>query len=293
MKPRSSAQEGFCVTLNSHGMFNVTRKVRAHAAAALAASVLTIAAAGCGSDRKRAAPAPTAAAVERLTAGRGQTGAWIFRRSDLRGKRLPAVLFVHGWGGIDPRTYRGWIDHLVLRGNAVIYPRYQDSVITPPATVFGNLVVGVRSALALPDAPVDASALVAVGHSAGGALAADYAASASALKLPVPRVVFAAYPGRAFGPDDPAAIPEIPGRTIPATTSILALAGEEDDIVGTRWARRIVATATRVPRERRRYRLVTVDAVDDHQAPAGSGRAARATFWRPFDELVAAARRRP
>jgi len=230
--------------------------------------------------------------VEQRTVGRGQTSAWIFRRSDLRGKRLPVVLFVHGWGGISPEIYRGWIDHLARRGNAVIYPRYQDSALTPPATVLGNLVVGVRAALALRDAPVDAASLVAVGHSAGGVLAADYAASAQALKLPVPRAVFAAYPGRAFGPDAPAAIPEIPGRGIPAGTRVVALAGDDDDVVGTRWARRMIETATNVASGRRRYRLIGDDAVDDHQAPARTDAAARATFWRPFDELTAAARRR-
>ncbi len=269
---------------------------------------MVVALAGCGSSASESSERPRTVAstvdgrsqrraalptVVQLAAGAGRTGAWEFRRSDLRGKRLPVVLFIHGWGGIDPRTYRGWIDHLALRGNAVIYPRYQDSVITPPATVLGNVVLGVRRALALPDAPVDPSTLVAVGHSAGGALIADYAASAPALHLPVPRAIFAAYPGRAFGADTPAAIPEIAGRDIAPTTRIVALAGDADEVVGTRWARRIVATATRVPRTQRRYRLITSDTVDDHQAPARTDSVARATFWRPFDELTAAARRAP
>jgi len=270
---------------------------------------VVVALAGCGSPASQSSERPRTVAsttvdgrsqrgaarptVVQLAAGAGRTGAWEFRRSDLRGKRLPVVLFIHGWGGIDPRTYRGWIDHLALRGNAVIYPRYQDSVITPPATVLGNVVLGVRRALALPGAPVDPSTFVAVGHSAGGALIADYAASAPALHLPVPRAIFAAYPGRAFGADTPAAIAEIAGRDIAPTTRIVALAGDADEVVGTRWARRIVATATRVPKHRRRFQLVTGDTVDDHQAPARTDRAARTTFWKPFDALTAAARRVP
>jgi dienelactone hydrolase len=281
--------------------------VRGTAAAALCA--LAVVLAGCGSSPQQGGERPGTVAhtavdgrsrrgvagpeVIRLAAGRGATGAWEFRRADLRAKRLPVVLFVHGWGGIDPRTYRGWIEHLALRGNAVIYPRYQDSVVTPPATVLGNLVLGLRAALALRGAPVDASTLVAVGHSAGGALVADYAASAPALHLPRPRAILAAYPGRALGPDAPAAIPEIAGRDIPAATRIVALAGDADEVVGTRWARRIVTTATRVPKQRRRFRLITGDTVDDHQAPARTDAVARASFWAPFDALAAAARRAP
>ena len=267
--------------------------MRRAATGVLLAALLAVPA-GCGGGDEPSTPPQggSEGRIEQLSAGRGRTGALVFRRADLRGKRLPVVLFVHGWGGIAPEIYRGWIDHLARRGNAVIYPRYQDSVITPPGTALGNLILGVRAALALPGAPVDPSSLVAVGHSAGGVLAADYAAAASAARLPTPRAIFAAYPGRAFGPDTPPSIPEIPGAAIPATTRIVALAGERDEVVGTRWARRLIANAPAVPRAQRQYRLVTDDAVDDHQAPAGIGAAARTTFWRPFDELTALARRR-
>lgn len=283
--------------------------MRRSAARAATLTAAVVALVGCGSSPPEAGERPGTVAstrvegrsrgdapprtVVQLAAGAGRTGAWEFRRSDLRHERLPIVLFIHGWGGIDPRTYRGWIDHLAMRGNAVIYPRYQDSIITPPDTVLGNVVLGVERALALPDAPLDPSTLVAVGHSAGGALIADYAASAPALRLPVPRAIFAAYPGRAFGADTPAAIPEIAGRDIAPGTRIVALAGDADEVVGTRWARRIVATAARVPKPRRRFQLVTGDTVDDHQAPARTDRTARATFWKPFDALTAAARRVP
>ena len=109
---------------------------------------------------------------------------------------VPLVLFLHGWGATDPRAYRPWIEHLARAGNAVIYPRYQDSFAEPPAQVLGNVVLGVRAALARLDE--DPGSLVAAGHSAGGALAADYAAVARSVGLPSPRAVFAAYPGRRF-----------------------------------------------------------------------------------------------
>ena len=110
---------------------------------------------------------------------------------------VPVVLFLHGWGATGAARATGpWLEHLARAGNAVIYPRYQDSFAEPPAQVLGNVVLGVRAALRRLDE--DPRSLVVAGHSAGGALAADYAAVARSVGLPAPRAVFAAYPGRRF-----------------------------------------------------------------------------------------------
>ncbi len=96
-------------------------------------------------------------------------------RPDVDG-RVPVVLFLHGWGATRPRFYRPWLDHLAREGNAVIYPRYQDSFVDQPAEVLGNALAGMRLALRRIDE--EPGSLVVAGHSAGGALAADYAAIA-------------------------------------------------------------------------------------------------------------------
>lgn len=258
-------------------------------ACACACALVVVSLAACGGGKKDTRRKTIR--IERLTTGSGATGAYVFRRADLGTRRLPVVLFVHGWGGIDPRTYGGWIGHLAQEGNEVIYPRYQDSALDPPASVLGNLVLGVRRALNLRAAPVDTSTLVAVGHSAGGALIADYTGAAQALGLPSPLAIAPVYPGRAIGPTAPEAIPEIPGSRIPAGTRILAYAGAGDRVVGTRWARRIVDTATRVPRDRRTLRIVRATAIDFHDAVTSTLPVARATFWAPVDALIRAARR--
>ena len=102
------------------------------------------------------------------------------------------MLFLHGWGGNEPRYYRPWLEHLAREGDAVIYPRYQDSVLEPPPQVLGNVLAGVR--LALERIDEDPGSLVVAGHSAGGALAADYAAIARGARLPVPEAMFPVYP---------------------------------------------------------------------------------------------------
>ena len=76
------------------------------------------------------------------------------------------------------------------------------------------------------------------GHSAGGALAADYAAIARTAKLPLPVAVFSAYPGRTLRRVN-VGIPEVDPARIPSDTEVVALAGSDDRVVGSRVARRI------------------------------------------------------
>ena len=105
-------------------------------AAALVVAVLF--AAGCGGSEAK---------PELLTetVGSGPQTTTIIRPDVDR--KLPVVLFLHGWGGNRPRYYRPWLEHLAREGNAVNYPRYQDSVVEPPPQVLGNVLAGTRLAL--------------------------------------------------------------------------------------------------------------------------------------------------
>ena len=199
---------------------------------------------------------------------------------------LPVVIFLHGWGYQQERSYRRWIQHLARRGNAVIVPRYQTSRRSDPARVRAAMIRGVRTALRHVDAAP--GSLVVAGHSAGAALAADFAAVARARRLPRPRAVFAVYPGRAIigTPGIPAADP----RRIPRSTRLLVLAGERDVVVGRGPGQQLVQMATRIPRTRRRFVLVRDAAVSDHLAPLRASRAARRAFWHRLDRLIDAAR---
>jgi acetyl esterase/lipase len=249
---------------------------------ALAAACLALAACG-GEDPPPRGDEPARIVTQQV--GRGPQTATVVRPA--RAGRLPLVLFLHGWGATRPRTYGPWLEHLARRGNAVVYPRYQDSVLTPPDQVLGNLLAGVRLALGVVDE--QPGSLVVVGHSAGGALSADYAAIAGQAGLPAPRAILALYPGRSLR-GVAASIPEIPPERIPAGTRVVALAGARDTVVGTTVARRIATSATRVPRARRTYELVRDPAVADHLGPQRAGADSRRTFWRRLDELIVDAR---
>jgi len=235
-----------------------------------------LALAGCGGAAPRPQPGPAPLVTE--TVGRGVQQSTILR-PDGRGP-WPVVVFLHGWGAPDPAFYRPWLEHLARRGSAVVYPRYQDSFVQPPRQALGNVLAALRIALARP--ALDPDGLVVAGHSAGGALAADYAALAPTAGLPVPEAVFAAYPGRTL-PRVPRGLPEIPPRLIGAGTRIVALASRGDGVVGTATARAMVRGARRAD-----ARLVLVEdpAARDHQAPQRADAAARRTFWAPLDALI-------
>ena len=248
----------------------------------LAVLLALVALAGCGGGEPRSEPAPRPPGLVTETAGRGVQQSTIIR-PDTAGP-FHVVVFLHGWGAPDPRFYRPWLEHLARRGSAVIYPRYQDSFVQPPRQALGNVLAALRIALAQPGLRTDS--LVVAGHSAGGALAADYAALARTAGLPAPRAIFAAYPGRRL-PRIPDGLPEVPPRRIAAGTRILALASEGDGIVGTGTARALVRGATRADA---RLTLVEDPAVADHQAPLRADAAARRAFWTPLDRLVARVR---
>ena len=218
----------------------------------------------------------------RVVVGEGPTGATILRARDAPPGR-PVVVFLHGWGATDTDVYGDWLAHLAQRAT-VIYPTYQEPPFVDTVSPLTNAILGIRAALEVVDVP--RAGLIVAGHSAGGALAADYAASARAAGLPVPVAVYSVYPGRALV-DVPARIPAVDPARIPPSVRLVVLAGDDDETVGARFARETARGATRTDVT---YRLVRADAVDDHLAPLRSGPAERRAFWAPLDRLIAAPR---
>ena len=234
---------------------------------------------GCGQEARQG--------VERLSVGRGAEGAVILRPAGREGP-LPTVVFLHGWRVTDPDRYGPWLEHLARGGNAVIYPAYEHTFVSLPSAWLGDALDGVREALE--EVEVAPGSLVVAGHSAGGALAADYAAVAPAEGLPPARAVFAIYPGRrARG--FPGFIPSTDPARIPSDTRILAVVAADDRVVDDEAARALVEGAVRVPRRWRRLERIDDPDVDDHGAPLRDDPEARRAFWLRLDRLIAAARK--
>ena len=216
-------------------------------------------------------------AHERFVVGSGTRAAVVMRPHD-PGPGRPVVLFLHGWTANVPRAYDAWLRHLVDQGADVVFPIYQRPPFDDVRTPLPNVLAAVRAALArLPGH----GPLVAAGHSAGGSLSSDYAASSG---LPRPVAVYAVYPGRDLGPGRFLRGP--PLSRIAAGTRLLVLESPTDRVVGTATAQGIVAGATRVHGE---LRTIQDPVLGEHNAPMGDSERVRTTFWVPLDRVIRAA----
>jgi dienelactone hydrolase len=214
--------------------------------------------------------------------------------------QAPVVVFLHGWGGVDPAYYRPWIDHLARRGNVVLWIRYQESILTLPVDFVPNMLTALKAGLdRLATEPArakpDLTKLAAVGHSMGGVLAFTLAARAASEGLPAFKAVLAANPGRGIaGPEVLADF-----SLIPASTLLLAMTGVEDPNLGSA-GKELFYGASSVPLDNKDFILLNSDyhgtppLVADHFAPNSTteqdvNALDRAGYWKWFDGLCAAA----
>ena len=207
-------------------------------------------------------------AVKRTRYGKGGTEYWIFEPDSPRPRKTaPVIVFLHGWGGMNPMYYGAWLDHLVKRGNIVIYPRYQANLLTRIGDFTPNTMKAIKDALHRLQterghvAP-DLNRFATVGHSLGGLLAANVAALAAESNLPRVRAVMSVEPGIT---EAPISVPLADLKKLPPETLLLAIAGDQDSLVRDTDARRIYKESTRVPAGNKDF--VTLIS-DSHGTPA-------------------------
>jgi hypothetical protein len=221
--------------------------------------------------------------------GHGVDQVWLLRP---RGPVRTVVVFGHGWKLFPPspahpwvKQFRPWLDHLVARGNAVIFPRYQlgtNDIEGGPQRLRAYRLGVARGFVRL---RVRGVPVVAIGYSYGASLAMYYAAEARAWALPRPAAVDAVFPaGLVAG-----ALPPLP-----AATRVLIQVGDRDSDAGAGGGLAFWSALVSHPAGRKRYEVVKSSGmfVADHAAPKGSSTAARAAFWAPLDALIASARAR-
>lgn len=207
--------------------------------------------------------------------GKGGEEYWIFEPNAPKPAIAPVIVLLHGWGGMNPMYYGAWIDHLVKRGNIVIYPRYQASLLTPIKDFTPNTLTAIKDAISrLQNEPghikPDLSKFATVGHSVGGLLAASVAALASESGLPRVSAVMSVEPGITEAPIN---IPLADLKKIPAETLLLAVAGDQDTLVRDVDAKRIYKESTLVPANNKDYVTLVSDShgtpnlVASHRAP--------------------------
>jgi len=171
-------------------------------------------------------------------------GFWTFEPASPAVDSAHVVVFLHGYGAINPMIYGGWLEHLVRKGNIVIYPRYQKGIFPPGTRRFADRVVaGIHKALdTLSNGdhtiPITDNFSI-VGHSYGGALAANLAAKYQEYQLPKPVAVLLCSPGT--GPFRGAILDSY--KNIPTDTKLLVMVSEKDQTVGDKLGKKIFTTA--------------------------------------------------
>lgn len=218
--------------------------------------------------------------------GKGPDAVWLLAP---RKRPRSVVVFLHGWKVAPPSPsypwvgqFRPWIDHLVDGGSAVLFPAYQSGLDAQGPERVASLHSALKRGFTLLAKPVPP--VVVVGYSYGASLAFYYAANARAWNIRIPVAVDAIFPAE-----------PIPGATLPPLPRRIAAlieVGDQDSVAGRAGADAFWSWLARRRGGQRRFVVVhsTPGFAAVHAAPKSTTPAARRSFWRPLDSLIAAAR---
>lgn len=200
--------------------------------------------------------------------GSGAHQYWIYEPAEPTPDSAPVIVFNHGWGAINPLIYGAWIEHLVKKGNIVIYPRYQEGITSSSDEFTSNSIQAVKEAIGVLESgrhvKPDLERFAMVGHSAGGLISINMAALAASQGLPQPKAVFCVEPGKSRSTNDTMGPILSDLSQVPSSTLLLTLAGDKDDWVGDGDAKKIYLETTQIPEENKNYILMVSD---DHGYP--------------------------
>ena len=213
---------------------------------------------------------------------------WIYEPTDPTPESALLIVFLHGWSAMDPFSYETWIEHIVKRGNIVVYPKYQASLFTQSKDFTPNAIAAVKSAIEElqigKHVKPELNNFAIVGHSMGGLMSANMAALSAG--LPEPKAIMCVEPGvtGAFELEDLSKIPE--------STLLLCVTGDRDDVVGNMDAIRIFEESSRIAETNKDLVIVVSDdhgvpsLIADHYAPAAVGK--DLSLWTMITSLLRA-----
>lgn len=220
--------------------------------------------------------------VKKTSYGWGVQQYWIFEPQNPIPETAPLIIFNHGWCAVYPFFYQSWINHIVKRGNIVIYPRYQFSFAMGFRYFCQNAINAVKKAIVElqtgSHVKPDLNKVAIVGHSLGGGITANMAALAEQEGLPIPKAIMPVQPAIAFS------IKPVDFSIISSDTLMLVIVGENDTVVGNASGKTIFYEADAISSSNKDFVIQISDyygyppLVADHVAPAAPRK--------PFDSMV-------
>ena len=180
-------------------------------------------------------------------------GYWLFEPNDPKPDSANLILFNHGYGVFNPGPYGQWIEHLVRKGNIVIFPKYQLSDASLPSTYTPNAIIGLQDALLeLQTNPNRVKPRMQnyaiIGHSYGGVITSNMVTEYASYGIPKPKCFMLCQPGTG-GLNS--------GRlnsyaNMDTDYNALIVVGDDDIIVGDVFGREIM-DSTNIPTSRKNF----------------------------------------
>jgi pimeloyl-ACP methyl ester carboxylesterase len=190
------------------------------------------------------------AGVQKSSYNWGAQQYWIFEPSDPKPESVPLIVFIHGYYAMYPFSYQEWINHIVKKGNIVIYPRYQQVFFFGYRNFYKNAINAVKDAVVTLNngdhVRPELDKFAVVGHSFGGGIAVYLAAVAQKEGLPIPKVIMSV---------DPYLAPyhSINFSKIPAETLMLVVVGDNDTVVGDEDGKTIFYNTPQIPLSQKNF----------------------------------------
>ena len=177
-----------------------------------------------------------------------EDGYWLFEPAKPSPQTANLVVFIHGYGGLNPMIYGKWIRHLVRKGNVVIYPRYQKNMFAPSPKKFSeNVIAAIQNALATlqqtDHVTANVESLCLVGHSYGGIIGAEITLNWKNYGIPEPKGIFLCAPGT--GPFKAGKLESY--EKLSKDLNLLIMVNENDYIVSDEMGVKIFETAINTP----------------------------------------------
>ena len=218
--------------------------------------------------------------------GEGSLTYWLYEPAEPKPVTAPVIVFHHGWGAIDPAPYSHWLEHLAKKGNIVIYPAYQDKILSPAVDYTENAIRTIQSAKALLE---DGSehvlpnwdAFLIAGHSMGGLITINVACLWQQFEIPEPKAILVVQPADPVesrilvGKTQPSLIENI-HQLSPSLKMVITL-GSHDDVVTDSVALFAFEQSTQIPENQKNLLTLKSDhhgaeiLVADHSSPITSG----------------------